>query len=96
MSTGQDRTKSIVVFASGEGTLFAAIASPDAQAHHGYAVSALVTNRMSCGAAKMARELGVAVVSSSEFEVDLGLQPQLVVLAGYLRLIPDVLIQAVP
>ncbi|NQZ01135.1 MAG: phosphoribosylglycinamide formyltransferase [Bdellovibrionales bacterium] len=88
--------KQVVVFASGEGTLFEEISSSNKQSEHGYQVVLLVTNNENCGAAQKARSLGIRVMLSKEFTESEEYNHCFVVLAGFLRLIPQGVLDRYP
>jgi len=84
--------KKVIVLASGEGRLFQALV--DQQEKHGYLVSALVVSNISCGAATRAVQNGIPVYQSAEvFSGRVELEADLVMLAGYLKLVPTAFIQ---
>ena len=80
----------IAVFASGTGTTLQALI--DNQQQYGYCVSLVVTNR-ECQAQERAQAAGIhALLSKDWCEIDKALtdhQIQLIVLAGYLAIIPE-------
>ena len=80
----------IAVFASGTGTTLQALV--DQQAAYGYHVALVVTNRQ-CPAFERAQAAGIpALVTKDWCEIDKTLadyQIQLIVLAGYLAIIPE-------
>ena len=80
----------IAVFASGTGTTLQALI--DNQQQYGYCVSLVVTNR-ECQAQERAQAAGIhALVTKDWCEIDKALadhQIQLIVLAGYLSIIPE-------
>ena len=80
----------IAVFASGTGTTLQALI--DNQQQYGYCVSLVVTNR-ECQAQERAQAAGIPSLLSKDWcEIDKALadyQIQLIVLAGYLAIIPE-------
>jgi phosphoribosylglycinamide formyltransferase-1 len=80
----------IAVFASGTGTTLQALI--DNQQQYGYCVSLVVTNR-ECQAQERAQAAGIPTLLSKDWcEIDKALtehQIQLIVLAGYLAIIPE-------
>ena len=80
----------IAVFASGTGTTLQALI--DNQQQYGYCVSLVVTNR-ECQAQERAQAAGIHTLLSKDWcEIDKALtdhQIQLIVLAGYLAIIPE-------
>ncbi|MEO0335045.1 MAG: formyltransferase family protein [Pseudomonadota bacterium] len=86
----------IVIFASGEGTLFESIAASMNQQKFGYEVVALVTNKPDCGAAQKALGLSIPKLTLAEFLSEEKYEGCWVLLAGYLRLVPSEVLQRHP
>ena len=85
------RKGSIVVFASGSGTTFKSILNHSLREDSSFSVKALVTNRMDCGAASIAKESGLDVIHyPSQHESFLkSSEPDLMVLAGFLKILRE-------
>ncbi|XP_043692508.1 phosphoribosylglycinamide formyltransferase, chloroplastic-like [Telopea speciosissima] len=103
------RRKKLAVFVSGGGSNFRSIHEAIVQGSIHGDVVVLVTNKPGCGGAEFARDCGIPVIlfpktkdaaeglsltdlitSLRKFEVDI------ILLAGYLKLIPDELVRAYP
>ncbi len=85
--------KLVAVFASGSGTTFDAILSHSFLEDSSYRVSALVTNRNSCGAVRIANEHSIPVIHYGNSIIELlekaGIE--IIVLAGFLKILsPDI------
>ena len=94
MSLAKKESFEIVVFASGEGSLFEAMVSSQDQWE--YKVVALVTNTLKCGAVEKARHFGTPVFRVEEFLSRMTFSPDLVFLAGYLKLVPSEVLKRFP
>lgn len=100
--------RKLAVFVSGGGSNFRAIEQACASGQISGSVAVVVTNAPDCGGAAFARERGIPVLTYPASKRWAGLSPDqlvaslqahdvhLVVLAGYLKLIPDVLVRAYP
>ncbi|MEM3675695.1 MAG: phosphoribosylglycinamide formyltransferase [Thermoplasmataceae archaeon] len=98
--------KKLVVFASGEGTNFQAIINAILQGDLNVSISALVTDRKQCGAISRAQRSGIPVhvirqkrgsldaFTDSLLNLLNSMEPDLIVLAGYLTILPDKIIEA--
>jgi phosphoribosylglycinamide formyltransferase-1 len=94
MNSEQFNKPSIVVLASGNGSNFQVLAEKSLSGELIADVKALIVDR-ACGAIERAKKLGVAVIILSkpwyeDFEkvID-NLKPDLIVLAGFMRIIPE-------
>ena len=90
--------KSIVVFASGSGTTFSAILEYSHRKDSSFDVTSLVSDRMKSGAVSIARNNGVEIIEyNSETPWILKKKkPDLIVLAGFLKIIEPSLLETFP
>ncbi len=90
--------KSIIVFASGSGTTFSAILEYSHRKDSSFDVASLISDRMKSGAVSIAKNNGVEIIeyNSETSWILKKKKPDMIVLAGFLKIIEPSLLAAFP
>ncbi|MHB1439811.1 MAG: phosphoribosylglycinamide formyltransferase [Cuniculiplasma sp.] len=88
---------SVAIFASGSGTTFEAILNHSREENCSYTVCCLVTDKRECGASVIAKQNNIMIVDYKNAVMKLKeLHPELIVLAGFLKILEPFLLDSFP